>query len=83
MTRIQWKRGRRASELAIGYPSRCGRYRVDCVNWGGTIRWRAMVRAGDRWEFLTQTRFRERRNAEAACQAHADLPQVCQVEFAG
>ena len=40
--RLEWRRGRRVSEIAMGYESRCGRYRVDRVTYGHVTRWRPM-----------------------------------------
>jgi hypothetical protein len=65
------------------YFSSCGRYRVDAVRTTGRTKWRAMIFVhGRRWEFLRRKYYATRDGAEQACEKHADLPAVCQPEFA-
>jgi hypothetical protein len=83
-----WMRGKRVSALAVGYLSRCGRYRVDRVSYGERTFFRAMVRfrVADSccWERLEGRRtHRSRAAAEAACERHARLPACSKVEFYG
>lgn len=88
MKMIVWMRGKRVSPLAVGYMSRCKRYRVDRVTYGGRMTFRAMVwfhgLDGGCWQRLEGTRMhRTRSAAEAACERHARLPECSKVEFYG
>lgn len=66
---MRWRRGRRVSELAMGYVSDDGVFRVDRVRYGSRVYYRVMVReCGEVWTWFDRRIYRTMEKAKRVCE---------------